>query len=199
MSHFDKAAKTWDDNPNRSKQTEKLINNIKEYLKSSDIVIDYGAGTGTVACAINDLVKEVIAIDNSTGMLEVLNEKILKHGIKNIKTLNTNLVTEPFNQKVNLIITTMTMHHIKDLNDLFTKFSNILEDNGHLIIVDLEKEDGTFHTDNTGVEHFGFEEEFLRERFKETGFKVLEYKTINKFEKNDKEYNVFLSITQKHS
>jgi ubiquinone/menaquinone biosynthesis C-methylase UbiE len=197
MSHFDISAKNWENDPRKLEQTEIIKNNIKKYLNETDTVIDYGTGTGLIAYSIKDFVKEVIGIDNSVGMLDVLKEKITNNNVSNIKALNVNLVTDKFNQKVNSIVTTMTLHHIENIKDIFSKFSNILEDNGYLIIADLRKEDGTFHSNNQGVKHFGFDEDFLKKMFVRTKFKLIEFKNLYKFEKDGKEYDMFLSVVQK--
>jgi len=197
MNNFDKVAKNWESDPRKLKQTSIITNNIKKYLNKNDIIIDYGTGTSLIAYSIKDFVKEIIAIDNSAGMLEVLKIKITKNNVKNIKVLNTNLVTDNFNQKVNSIIITMTLHHIEDIKDIFSKFYNLLEDNGYLIIVDLLKEDGSFHKDNTGVKHFGFQKNFLIQEFKKADFKLIEFKDLFQFNKADKKYDMFLAIVKK--
>ena len=43
----------------------------------------------------------------------------------------------------------MTLHHIPDTNGILNKFHALLEPNGYLLVADLEKEDGSFHTDGT--------------------------------------------------
>lgn len=200
MNRFDVAAKNWENDTRKLKQTEIIINNIKKYLNSTDIAMDYGAGTGLVAYSIKDLVKKVTAIDNSKGMLEVLKEKIIKNSVKNIEILNKNLVPEPINEKnekFDVIIITMTLHHIKDIRDIFNKFYSLLNESGYLIIVDLFTEDGSFHKDNTNVEHFGFSKDFLLQKFENTNFKLIEFKKLFNFDKDGNNYDIFLSVAKK--
>ncbi len=200
MNRFDKNAKNWENDPRKLKQTEIIINNIKKYLNSTDIAMDYGTGTGLIAYSIKDLVKKVIAIDNSEGMLKVLNEKIAKNNVRNIKVLNKNLVTDSFKEKkgkFDVIIITMTLHHIKDIRDIFDKFYSLLKESGYLIIADLFTENGSFHKDNTNVAHFGFSKDFLLQEFKNTNFKLIEFKNLFNFDKNAKNYDMFLSVVRK--
>jgi len=200
VNRFDKNAKNWENDPRKLKQTEIIINNIKKYLNSTDIAMDYGTGTGLIAYSIKDLVKKVIAIDNSEGMLKVLNEKIAKNNVRNIKVLNKNLVTDSFKEKkgkFDVIIITMTLHHIKDIRDIFDKFYSLLKESGYLIIADLFTENGSFHKDNTNVAHFGFSKDFLLQEFKNTNFKLIEFKNLFNFDKNAKNYDMFLSVVRK--
>ena len=64
----------------------------------------------------------------------------------------------------------MTLHHIKDTAPLLTKFFEILKPGGMLCIADLDPDEGLFHSDNTGVFHFGFEREKLKSEFEKAGF-----------------------------
>ena len=67
-------------------RAEKQIANLK--LKPEYMVLDVGAGTGRLAIPIAKHVKTVTAIDQSTGMLECLQENMEKEGITNIVCLN---------------------------------------------------------------------------------------------------------------
>ena len=69
--------------------------------------------------------------------------------------------------------------------------------NGVLAIADLKKEDGDFHSDNSGVHHFGFDPDDFKSMLKEIGFHNISYKTIHTIKKETnknkyKEFPVFL-------
>jgi len=196
-NRFDTAAQNWEKDPRKLKQTEIIIKNIKKYLNKTDIAMDYGTGTGLIAYSIKDLVKKITAIDNSEGMLEILKKKISENNVKNIEVLNKNLVTDEINQKFDVIIITMTLHHIEDIDDILYKFYNLLNESGYLIIVDLFTEDGSFHKDNSNVSHFGFSREFLLQKLKNTDFHITEFKKLFNFDKNGNNYDMFLSIAEK--
>ena len=89
-----------------------------------------------------------------------------------------------------IVVTNMTMHHINNIEDFIFKLAHSLKVGGKLFIADLYKEDGTFHSDNTDVVHFGFSEEEIYQAFhcllpKSLIRKVLK-KTLNIGLKNDK-------------
>jgi ubiquinone/menaquinone biosynthesis C-methylase UbiE len=123
-------------------------------------------------------------------MLEVLKEKNTKE--LSIEPIQKDLTSCECFLHVNGIVSSMTLHHIKDLKDIFQKFYNILKDGGFIAIADLKTEDGTFHSNNDGVFHFGFKKEELFEILEEIGFKNLDFQTINTIKKPHKEFEVFL-------
>lgn len=50
-------------------------------------VLDMGCGGGTLAFPMAGLVKEITAVDFSSGMLDVVNQRITEQKIKNIRTI----------------------------------------------------------------------------------------------------------------
>jgi 2-polyprenyl-3-methyl-5-hydroxy-6-metoxy-1,4-benzoquinol methylase len=68
-----------------------------------------------------------------------------------------------------LIVSSMTMHHVCDIAALVSDFVRALNPGGWLALADLETEDGTFHDDPTGVCHHGFERGFIHALLTEYG------------------------------
>jgi cyclopropane fatty-acyl-phospholipid synthase-like methyltransferase len=170
---FDKDAQSWDENPVRRELGEAVGKAISEALplKSSDSVLDYGAGTGLVSLSLHQQVFRVLAADSSHGMLEVLDGKIKAAGIANIQPVFLDLedpATTP--PTVDAIVSSMTLHHVRDISRLATIFFSMLEPGGRIALADLSTESGDFHPDNTGVYHFGFAADWLRATFATAGF-----------------------------
>ena len=65
----------------------------------------------------------------------------------------------------------MAFHHVKDVAALTRRFHEALVPGGNLCVADLDPERGMFHSDNTGVFHFGFERDALRHVFTDAGFR----------------------------
>ena len=183
MNRFDIEALTWDDLPRRVELAKAVVKNITPNLKGDERVLDFGCGTGLVGLNIAPFVKEVVGIDTSKKMVEKFNQKA--------KKLNLNafaLCKDIFevNEKFDVVISSMTIHHIKDIKELSNK---LLEITNTVFIADLLKEDGTFHSrGNDDVEHFGFSEEELKNYFDKW---KMEYKIIHTIKKH-KEFPVFL-------
>lgn len=146
-----------------------IINSTK--LNRDMTIIDFGAGTGLLTQRVSSYVKKIIAIDSSASMASKLREKrdIIECDLE-IKVVD--ITKESFDiEAVDGIISTMTLHHIKDIESLFKKFYTLVKDGGFLAICDIDKEDGTFHTVDSGIEHYGFDRDEFKLWCKKGGFK----------------------------
>jgi cyclopropane fatty-acyl-phospholipid synthase-like methyltransferase len=187
MNRFDIEALTWDDLPRRVNLAKSVVKNILSYLKGDETVLDFGCGSGLVGLNIAPFVKKVIGVDTSKKMVEKFNEKAKKLNL-NAKAYVKSIFE--INEKFDVVISSMTLHHIKDINKLNDKLSQITN---KVFLADLVKEDGSFHTrGNEDVEHFGFEEEELKKYFHNWQTK---YKIIHTVKKH-KSFPVFLLILQ---
>ncbi|MFB3896020.1 MAG: class I SAM-dependent methyltransferase, partial [bacterium] len=141
------------------------------HYSQEQTLLDYGAGTGLVTLKLQSEVKKVYAIDSSAGMLAVLTEKLNKTGIANVEPVLWDFEQEPWQKEpVDIIVSSMTLHHIKDTRKLVTALYTILNPGGQIAIADLDSDNGEFHDDPTGVEHNGFDREKLKNLFQNAGF-----------------------------
>jgi cyclopropane fatty-acyl-phospholipid synthase-like methyltransferase len=173
---------------------EHIIENIK--LKSHMKIMDFGAGTGLLSYFIAPHVETIVAVDNSPSMLEVFKEKADEFACKT-EVLELDLSKDDLDVKFNGIISSMTIHHLEDTKALFQKLYNMLEENGFIAIADLDTEDGSFHSDNTGVFHYGFNREKLETIAKEVGFKNIRFELASTIKKPHADFTVFLMLAEK--
>ncbi len=157
---FETLAASWDDEPRRLKLATDVAQAIMRVagLAQDMDVLDYGCGTGLITMHLQPHVRAITGADTSPGMLAILQEKIRKSGVSNVSTVD--LRKSPgaeLTGKYHLIVTSMALHHIPDVPSLFRQFLRLLHPGGRLCIADLNKEDGSFHDDPTGVAHFGFD------------------------------------------
>jgi tRNA (cmo5U34)-methyltransferase len=121
--------------------------------------------------ALSRRFSRVLSADSSRGMLDVLANKTKAAGITNIQPLFLDLedsaATPP---TVDAIVSSMTLHHVRDIPRLAGIFLSMLRPGGHIALADLSTEAGDFHSDNTGVRHFGFDADWLRATFASAGF-----------------------------
>lgn len=200
MNRFDKNAKDWEKKERRLLLAKKAFEAISEKVKvdKSKIIADFGAGTGLLHIGFQPHVKEIIALDNSQGMLNVLNEKILNQGITNIKPVFFDADKDEFNDiNFDILISSMSFHHVNDIKAFLNKIYNQINENGQVCIADLVSEDGSFHSDNTGVIHFGFNPEEFALWMQETGFKDVETLVFHEIDSNDRKYPVFYAYAKK--
>ncbi|MCC6484055.1 MAG: class I SAM-dependent methyltransferase [Armatimonadetes bacterium] len=198
---FNELAPTWDDNPHRLTLAKAIVEAISGAvpLTSEMTVLDYGAGTGLVALGLSERVREITAVDASEGMLEVLRGKLERTGISNITLRQLDMEQgEVLNSTFDLVVCSMTLHHIPDAAGMICRFSDMLRSGGWLCVADLDPDGGEFHSDNTGVAHFGFERDAIVQMLTKAGLTEVTMRTALTFSREtasgtQREFSVFLA------
>ena len=195
---FAHKSKSWDMNSKRVKNAkgiaELIVKNIN--LNKDMEIMDFGAGTGLLSYFVAPFVKKIVAVDNSPSMLLEFQNKCDEF-VCETEVLAKDLSKETLERKFNGIISSMTMHHLNDTLALFRKLYEMLEEDGFVALADLDSEDGSFHSDNTGVFHHGFDREALEVIAQEAGFKEITFDTASTIVKPDREFTVFLMTAHK--
>jgi ubiquinone/menaquinone biosynthesis C-methylase UbiE len=172
--NFDKEAASWDENPTRVKLANDVANAIGENiaLTSDTDVLDFGCGTGLLTLNLQPRIRSITGVDSSPGMLDVFRAKIAAQKLDNVKAMHIDLDKgDVLSGSYQLIVSCMTLHHVKEISPLLARFSRILVPSGILCIADLDPDDGQFHgADATGVFHPGFDRAELRKEFIHAGF-----------------------------
>jgi len=170
---FDKEAAAWDENPMRVKLANDVADAIiaEAHPTREMEALDFGCGTGLVTLRLQPLVKTITGADSSQGMLAILDAKARKQDLANVRTQAVDFEhRERIEGAFDLVVSSMTFHHVQDTVGLLKEVFSLLRPGGTACIADLEKEDGSFHPDNTGVFHYGFDREHLRGLFGDAGF-----------------------------
>ena len=199
MTDFDSKARDWDEVPVRIERAKAVADAMREQVNlfPEMTALEYGCGTGLLSFALQPFLGPITLADSSTGMLEVLKEKICLSGVKNMTPLQLDLSTDPLPaNRYALIYTLMTLHHIPDTPDILQKFHALLEPPGFLCIADLDKEDGSFH-DHEFSGHNGFERQELKELLLQIGFKKVRFTTPFAMKKGTRVYPLFLAVGEK--
>ena len=197
MSHFDSRADNWDGGDIRVNGAKTIANAIAkkiELTKDMDIM-DFGVGTGLLGFEIAKITKKVYGVDTSTEMLKKLEEKNTPE--LSIVAINQDITSKALEQTFDGVVSSMTLHHVQDIDAFFHTLYKNINENGFIAIADLEPEDGTFHSDNAGVFHFGFEKEKLIKSVINAGFKDVVLENINTIKKPHCDFGVFLLSAKK--
>ncbi|NUU96479.1 hypothetical protein XO10_09470 [Marinitoga sp. 1135] len=96
-------------------------------------ILDAGCGAGYyMELMINKGAKEVVGIDFSENMVAAAKRRIKDNGKVFLHNLNEDL---PFEDSYfDLIISSLTLHYVKDLNKVFMELSRVLKKDGHIVI-----------------------------------------------------------------
>jgi len=202
---FNAKASTWDEEPRRVHLARDITAAILAEIPLSSFmkVLDYGCGSGLVTLGIQPYVGSIVGADSSHGMLEVLSRKVREQDISNITVRLIDLEAhDTLEGDFDLIVSSMTMHHVINVKALVSDFVRALNPSGWLAIADLEDEDGSFHDDRTGVLHHGFEQKYLQEILTENGcvdVRIIRPAVIRKFSADGREriYPVLLAVGRK--
>lgn len=195
---FEHKSKNWDMSSMRVQNAKEIATVIlsNSEIKSSASVMDFGAGTGLLSYFIAPFVSKITAVDNSPSMLEEFSAKQSEFECET-EVLLLDLTRDNIETKFDAIISSMTLHHVEDTKAIFSKFYSMLSSGGYIGLADLDSEDGSFHSDNEGVFHFGFDRDKLYEIASEVGFTDIRFETANEIKKPNRTYTVFAMTAKK--
>ena len=204
MTNFDERAKDWDSDPKKVERARVVADAIRKAVSlSTDMnALEIGCGTGLLSFALQEDLGQITLADTSQGMLDVLSEKIASSGVTNMHPSRLDLSTDPLPaEKYHVIYSLMVLHHIHDAKGILSKFYDVLEPKGYLLVADLDKEDGSFHTDGSADVHLGFDQSELQKWVEDAGFGNVQFSPAYEIRKEidgkEKVFPVFLMVAQK--
>lgn len=141
---MDKSERIWDkiaDNYDKSEKRfepihKKTIENTKKYLSSSDIVLDYGCGTGTKALELADCVNKIQGIDISSKMIDIAKRKAVERKIENVDFAHAIIFDERYNREsFDVILAFSILHALEDQKLVLQRINELLKPGGLFISV----------------------------------------------------------------
>lgn len=197
--HFDEKADTWDDDPDKARHASQVARSITDRapVQGGTRLLEYGAGTGLVSQALLEGRRgmRVTLADNSAGMRRVLQGKIDAGELPaDARISDLDLESQPVPQeRFDLIVSSMVMHHVQQLETVLAAFAELLEPGGYLCIADLDEEGGDFHThDFEG--HHGFDRAWLASAMEAAGFREVTVADSSTIERDGDAFTVFLAV-----
>ena len=183
------------------KRTQNVSNIAQAMLKEIHFhpqmkVMDFGSGTGLLLTDIAPFVGEITAVDVSPAMNQKLRAKLDQLPCP-VKIEEIDLTKTDLHETFDVIISSMTFHHVEAIGGLFQKLYGMLNPDGYLAVADIDKEDGSFHSSNTGVFHLGFDRPEFVNLASTAGFKDLKIQTVSTIQKPQGNYPVFLLTGKK--
>lgn len=175
---FDDYARNWDTD-RRINRARIIANEIEKVIQVNKELsaMEFGCGTGLISFNLYDKLEKITLIDTSKAMIDILNSKIERYKVKNMIAKCQDINDEE--DRFDVIYNSMVLHHINNTENIIERFHELLNNEGYLVIVDLNKEDGKFHKEYPDFNgHNGFEQEELHNILKKVGFKNVDSRTI---------------------
>jgi len=194
MTTFDDRAAEWD-TPERAERARAIAALILETARPDPDarVLELGAGTGLLGLAILPYVGSVVLADASGGMLDVAEAKIGTGAHPGASTLRHVLTEDPLPEaRFDLVVSLMALHHVLDTSAALAGLAALLDQGGRIAIVDLDAEDGSFHSDPGEPVLHGFDREALGAAAEAAGFRDVAFRPAWELPKDDRVYPLFL-------
>jgi ubiquinone/menaquinone biosynthesis C-methylase UbiE len=140
MGYFS-GKKEYLDSPERREilSPEELLKML--HMKSTDNILDLGAGTGYLAISAAKMVNGLVyALDMNPEMLEVIESRAQKDGITNIKTVKGSIDNIPLpDNSVDIVLASLVLHEVKPLSNTLQQIKRVLREGGYFLCFDFEK------------------------------------------------------------
>ncbi len=205
MTNFDTRAKEWDNDPVKTERARALADQIREIIHPAPPQrgFEFGCGTGMLSFELKDSFGGITLADTSTGMIDVLIEKIGTHHITNFEPMLIDLLESDREiTGYDAVFTLMTLHHVPDTEKALIKFNRLLRIGGHCCIADLVSEDGSFHLHDPAFDGYnGFDAGELASRLEEAGFRIVHnavfFELKKEYNGDTRKYPLFLIVGEK--
>ena len=165
------------DTPERIQIAKVSSDAIREYVvdAKSKNAIDFGCGTGLVGMNLRNDFNSMLFLDTSQNMIHQIEQKISNSNIQNAATLCFDFEKDSLSDlHADYIFMVQVLLHIKDFELVLSRLYETLEENGHLIIVDFDKNEKI----TSDMVHNGFEQAELTDVMTKIGYKGIQSKTI---------------------
>jgi ubiquinone/menaquinone biosynthesis C-methylase UbiE len=194
MSTFDEKAQDWD-TPERRERAQAIADVIRAHvpLRSDMHAIDIGAGTGLLGLELAAEVGSMVLAEPSEGMLAVAQEKLATNGPGNVTAVSFDIQgAPPEGAPFDLAISLLVLHHVEDTAAALRAIHDMLAPGGHMALLDLDAEDGSFHDDPEGIHHHGFDQAAIARLAESVGFRDVETRIVSEIDRDGRLFPVFL-------
>jgi peptidoglycan/xylan/chitin deacetylase (PgdA/CDA1 family)/ubiquinone/menaquinone biosynthesis C-methylase UbiE len=119
----------------RRRECELFEARVPELFSGAGRVLEIGAGTGIFTLDIARHCREVVALDVSAGMLEILERKAREAGLANIRTVTGNAETEIPEGTYSVACAFSSLAYLSDLPAFFRRLASRIDPGGSLYFI----------------------------------------------------------------
>ncbi|MCH9693155.1 MAG: class I SAM-dependent methyltransferase [Gammaproteobacteria bacterium] len=134
---WDKASKNYDTTEDRFEEIHSRVRDkTKVHLSATDVVLDYGCGTGTKVCELAGFVSEVLGIDISADMIELAKAKGATHALKNVCFKQSTIFDETLKDaSFDVVMAFNMLHTVPSPESVVKRIHEVLKPGGLFISV----------------------------------------------------------------
>jgi ubiquinone/menaquinone biosynthesis C-methylase UbiE/predicted transcriptional regulator len=163
-------------------------------LLPPQVIVDLGAGEGTLSQLLANQARKVIAIDNSPKMVEFGSKLAKKHGFKNLEYRLGDIQDPPIEKNtVDLAIFSQALHHAVKPERAMDAVHRMLKKNGRVVILDLLAHRFEKARELYADHWLGFSEVRLHELLEDAGFKNIDVRVVSREKQSPHFQTVFAS------
>jgi SAM-dependent methyltransferase len=101
-------------------------------------VADLGTGTGYLLPSLSRHFRQVVAVDNSTAMLDLARRRVAESGAENVDLREGDLEHLPLTDGgIDLALAFLMLHHLNDVRPALREIRRILRPGGQLLLVEI--------------------------------------------------------------
>ena len=190
--NWNEHAEYWDDFKDARLYTEHTYSLLKERINLKNLnILDFGCGTGILTEYMAREAKEIVALDSSEKMIEVLVAK----NLKNVKSIASELSKESIqkypvlNKKFDLIVASSVCAFVPNLTEVLSIIKSLLKPGGIFVQWDWLKTEQEAD--------FGFTEDMIRKYYAEAGLTVDQMEIPFHFIENEEKMEVIMAVGKK--
>ncbi|GAA4845620.1 class I SAM-dependent methyltransferase [Paenibacillus vulneris] len=165
------------DTPERIQIAKVSSEAIRTYLvdTKSKNAIDFGCGTGLVGMNLLNEFKSMLFLDTSQNMLDQIKQKISRSDIQKADTLCFDFEKEGVSDfQADYIFMAQVLLHISDVELVLSRLFDALNEGGHLLIVDFNKNENIV----SDIVHNGFDQAELANIMTKIGYRDIQSRTF---------------------
>ncbi len=148
-----------------------LLTLLDHNIATDDIALEVGPGEGKFIPVLAKRFKQVIAVDNSAEMLQLVEKICNQQQLDNVNLQHADATKLQLADKVDYIVANMVLHHLPAPAEALKHFKSYLKATGRLLVTELCHHQQTWVTDACGDLWLGFEPDELDHWAEAAGFK----------------------------
>lgn len=191
-THYDYEKEFWK-NTNREYEhlleTTVIFELLSTYCNHHTSILDAGCGYGRLFNAYSSLFSTFYLVDFAQQLLDKAKKNIPQ--TYNVIYQKNSLYNHLFDEKIDVILSIRTLHHLNDIDTLFNRFSKQLSDNG-ILLLDIPN---YYHLKNklkspiskrqpmTALSDtfFNYDPHFIIEKLTKSGFNIVDTRQVGLF------------------